>query len=682
MNERQPGDLVEIWEGGELVSAVLLGQEKGRWRVVTEEGREIRIVPSRIAHLAGRAAPHSGAGARAAAEHSREAHRRAREVDVAALWEILVDAGGRHTPVSLAKLALGDESPASTSAVIRRLSEERSFFERKGDDWVARSREAVEQTLRRQRTEAERESRRNAFLSGARARLAGEAGSSGAWPGPADAPFVDRLIDLAVHGDESVGRKEAVGLLDSLGAGGPIPWLAAFDLLVRLGIFTEDENLEIRRFGIRTEFPAEVRAAAARAGAGVDAGARRDLTHLTVFTVDDPETAEFDDGLSWEEGPGGAGILGVHIADPTGLFLPGDPIDEEALMRAATWYFPERRLTMLPPEISEDAASLVEGSVRPSLSFLLHLGPDAQPRKFEIVPSTVRCSARLSYDEADELIEGGGGREEAARILRNLRERADLLRERRLRAGAVILRAPEISVRVDSTGRIRLKRIAERGISRELVSEMMIQINSECAGFCATQGIPAIYRRQPPPATPPAPVVEGPYDPVTVRAVRRGLRRGEVGLSPEPHYALGVPAYMQITSPLRRYQDLAAMRQVKAWLGGEALPYDAESLARIAATTEAAERAPRQAEAAAESYWILKHLAGRIGEEAEAIVIHVEPRRTVVELCETLTVTPIPARPDHAPGERLKLRIVEVHPRLGWIRLREVAAGSGVKSDT
>ncbi len=674
MSDSQPGDLVEIWEGGSLVTAVLLGHEKGRWRVVTEEGRQMRIAASRIAHLAGRATPHPESGARAAAEHSREAHRRAQEVDVPALWEILVDAGGRHTAASLATLALGDESAASTSAVIRRLSLERTFFERKGDEWAARSREAVGQTLRRVQVESDRERRRSSFIAGVKARLSGGQAPGDAWPGEVNRHYLDRLIDLAVHGDESVNRKEAAGLLEDLGESGPIAWLAAFDLLVRLGVFKEDENLEIRRFGIRTEFPEEVREAAGRAAASPAQAPRRDLTHLTILTVDDADTSEIDDGLSWDEGEDGVSIVGVHIADPSTFVRAGDIVDEEALQRAATWYFPERRLTMLPPVISEGAASLVEGQPRPSLSFFLHLDPEAQPRKFEIVPSTIRCSARLTYDEADALLEGQEGRDGIARVLAGLRGCADQLREKRLRAGAVILRTPEVGVRIDADGGIHLKRIGERGISRELVAEMMIQINSECAGFCATSGIPAIYRRQAPPQTTPEPVPDGPYDPVAVRAVRRGLRRGEVGLSPEPHYALGVPAYMQITSPLRRYQDLAAMRQIKAWLAAEPLPYDAEALSRIAATTEAAERAARQAESAAESYWILKHLSGRIGEQLEGIVIHAEPRRTVVELCDTLTVAAIPARPDHAAGLRLRLIVEEVRPRLAWIRLRETGS--------
>ncbi|HXI01770.1 MAG TPA: RNB domain-containing ribonuclease, partial [Candidatus Saccharimonadales bacterium] len=416
MSGYEPGDLVELWEQGDLVSAVILGHDKGRLRAVTESGDIVRVTASRIAHRAGRADPGQASGAKAAASHAREARERAGTVDVAALWEILVDAGGRHAPADLASLALGGSDAYDTSAIIRCLSAEKVYFVRKGDDWVARSRSAVEETLRRIRTETERERRRNAFLDRLRRRLA--APGTGEDLEEADQVYLDKIIDLAVMGDESVTRKEAVALLSDLGAGGPIAWLAAFDLLVRLGIFTEDENLEIRRFGLRTRFPDDVLAEAEESSRAPVPERRRDLTGLTLLTVDDPDTSEVDDALSWEETEDGGGIAGVHISDPTAFVRPGGLVEAEAIARAATYYFPDRRLTMLPPVISEDAASLVENRDRPAVSFMIHLGPGADVRKFEIFPSTVRVSRRLSYEEADELLDlPGGGDTPAGRAL-------------------------------------------------------------------------------------------------------------------------------------------------------------------------------------------------------------------------------------------------------------------------
>ncbi len=690
MSGGHPGDLVEIWHGGEIVSAVVLSLEKGRLRVVTEKGEEIRITESRIALRAGRvAAAEADAGARAAAAHARAARLAAKQVDLPALWEILVDEGGRHTVGSLAGLALGSDAPESRSALIRCLADEKTYFERKGDLWAARGRAAVEQTLRRVRAVAEKERRREEFLRRVRAGLEGpgSAGPAVSSPeglaGAEEVPFLEKLIDLAVHGDDSVHRREAVGLLEALDLPTGRPALAAFDLLTRLGIFAPDENLEIRRYGLRTDFPEEVTAAAAKAASRAPDGPRRDLTHLEAWTVDDEETVEIDDALSWEKGEGGGGVVGIHIADPAAFVQPGDPVDEEALRRASTHYFPDRRLPMLPPAISEEAASLVPREVRPALSFLATVDSTGAVTVFEIVPSLVRSRARMTYEEADGLlaaagVEGdGGARAEDLRrasALAALARIAGALERGRVAAGAILLRHPEVAIRLAADRRVVIKRLEERGPSRLLVAELMILANSLAAGFCAERGIVALFRRQAPPDQEPETIPAGPYDPVAVRTLRRVLRRGEVGLTPDVHYALGVPAYLQVTSPLRRYQDLVMQRQVKAWLGGRPLPYEATEMARIAATTEEGERAARQAETAANGYWILEYLRERTGHEVEGIVITAEPRRTAVEITETLTVASIAPRPDHVPGRRVRCVIEESRPREGLLRLREIGA--------
>jgi hypothetical protein len=54
-----------------------------------------------------------------------------------------------------------------------------------------------------------------------------------------------------------------------------------------------------------------------------DASTRMDLTHLTVYTVDDASTTEVDDGLSITTDEDGAKLLWVHVADPTRWLTPG-----------------------------------------------------------------------------------------------------------------------------------------------------------------------------------------------------------------------------------------------------------------------------------------------------------------------------------------------------------------------
>jgi len=683
------GDLVDLYDEGGLVCAVVMGEEKGRLKVITETGKEMRVTASRVAQRAGAAIVQAGAAAAVALRHAKAAAARMPEIDLAALWDLLVDEPKRHGLTSLTSLALGGEDDVARSAMLRALQQDRLYFTRKGDDFEARSREHVEETLKREAAEKARLDRRSAFIQ--RARAAAHAGAvppvgaqaQGAWAADPHRDQIADLVELAVFGDEAASRKEAVALLEDAGIGEGSPAERAFKLLMALGIFTQDENLFVHRFHLRRSFPAEVqRAAVVAAGRAIDLEARRDLRSLHAFTIDDDLTMELDDAVSVEVSEG-ATLVGIHIADPDCFVASGDPVDQEAMARAATYYFPEMKLPMIPAAVAEGAASLVPGQDRPALSFLATLSQLGEVIRSEIVPSMIRSRARLTYERADELLGGADAGDPAAVALSRLRPICEILESARVAAGAVVIRAAEVDIRVDPSGGISIRRIDDRGLSRRIVSEVMILANRLAADFCGRRGLPAIYRKQAPPMAEPAAVDAAPpegsgdpgaYDPVAVRALRRRMRRGETSLIPAPHAGLGLPAYTQATSPIRRYQDLVVHRQIKAALRGQAVPYDAEALSRIAATTDEAERAAREAERGTDEYWILRHYGGRIGQVIEGIIVSVDARRVEVELTDTLYTAQLPPRPDYKPGQRLRLSIEASRPRAGRLTLREVDA--------
>ena len=152
-----PGSVVTVWEGGELALAVVVGEEKRRLKLIVESGRELRVQPSRVGWVVEERGPVPGS----TVEQRREAGRRVeqlgrevatltRQVDVGVLWEIVVETpegeakpGGFFT-AELAELALDNRSGASMTAVARALREDGIHFARKGEEWVARAREQVE----------------------------------------------------------------------------------------------------------------------------------------------------------------------------------------------------------------------------------------------------------------------------------------------------------------------------------------------------------------------------------------------------------------------------------------------------------------------------------------------------------------------------------------------------------
>src|SRR5262249_12431548 len=179
------------------------------------------------------------------------------------------------------------------------------------------------------------------------------------------------------HESDAPERERAAALeaLSRVGVSSDRPPEGAFRLLRRLGRFaSDDENLAVLRYGLRAEFPEEVaRAAEESARRGFDRAGREDLTASHALTIDAPHTREIDDALTVAPWGDGGFEVGVHIADPCAFVPPGGPVDHEAAMRGTTYYFPDRKLLMIPPSLSEEAASLIEGEERPVLTFLVHL---------------------------------------------------------------------------------------------------------------------------------------------------------------------------------------------------------------------------------------------------------------------------------------------------------------------
>jgi exoribonuclease-2 len=85
------------------------------------------------------------------------------------------------------------------------------------------------------------------------------------------------------------------------------------------------------------------------------------------------------------------------------------------------------------------------------------------------------------------------------------------------------------------------------------------------------------------------------------------MRKRSVGITPAPHAGLGLSFYSQVTSPLRRYSDLVAHEQLRAFINGEHVLGKDEMLERIAAG-DAASLAARKASRLSETHWKLVYL--------------------------------------------------------------------------
>jgi exoribonuclease-2 len=663
-----PGTVVAWWDRNRLVLGAVLEHGLDRLRLVSADEEDHRLPESRVMCVVAAAEPSRGGPAvdrrslaRHAARLASSIERAAAEVDVAVLWEIAVEASRAAELGSLATLALGRDDGRSRTTVACALARDALHFTRRGEEWEPRDRAAVS-GLRLERDRIARgRSEHEAALSALRAVCAGEpfveTGSR------EETRYLRALEELAVQGSDATAQARALALQVLEGGGGSFetPEEGAFRILRRLGRFeSDDANLQIAKYRVRVSFSEAVRRAAQEAVArGFASHGREDLEALDVLTIDGADTREIDDALSIETRSGDAVRLGIHIADPTAFVEAGGELDDDALARTVSYYFPDRRIPMLPEVISHDAASLLPGEARPALSFMIDLGVAGDVIEYRIVRSVIRSRQRLDYRDADRMISDGAGR--WATALRDLVERTRALEAVRVSRGAVRLLAPEVEARV-TDGRVELDRIDPDSPSRRMVAEAMILAGAVAARHCRDNDLPAIYRRQPAPSGPPILAPDGIRSPVEVRATRRRLHRAEVSLEPGPHCALGLPAYCQVTSPLRRYQDLILHRQIADALDGRPPRYDRSALQRIAASTERAEIEARKAEAAVGRYWLLRHVGEQLGRQVHAVVVEIDPR-TIVVLDETGLEQAVPGLRQVSLGERVSLRVAAVNPR-------------------
>jgi exoribonuclease-2 len=675
MTTPPPGTVVAWWEHDAIAFGVVVTEEKQRVVLVTADGREERVAPARVvASLAAGPAPgrtpegrrEAAAAASAMAEVVAD---RSAAVDVATLWDLTKGEATTIGEVTLASLALASEDAPACLATSLALAKDGVRFVRKPSGWQPRGEEAVAEIVAERENVARRaEEKTDAF---AQLAAAWREGSFRARGTAVERRVLAALEALAVLDLEAPEKDRALALeaLQAAGAKGDRPAEAAFRLLRRTGRFSsDDENLAIVRFGLRTAFAEETNLAAeAAARAGFDRTGRRDLTGRRTITIDDASTREVDDALSIEERGSGVVEVGIHIADPCAFIAPGDPVDVEARTRGTTYYFPEGKLLMIPPVLSESAASLVAGQDRPALSFLVAVDTDGRAAGVEIVRSIVRIASRLDYDEVDATLRAGAGAH--ADVLLRLAAVAARREAVRLAAGAIALRAPETEIRVAADGSLELTRRDPDTPAQRLVSEAMVLAGEVAAAWLDARRVPAIYRRQSPPGGRLPDADPAQPDAVHIHAMRRQLKRGEAGLHPAPHHALGLAAYAQVTSPLRRYQDLSTHRQIVAVLAGQPPAYDAAAMQAILASTERSESEGKRAERAMDRYFMLRWLERFQGNTVTGVVVDVMPRPIVV-LDDTLLEQVVPSLVAASTGDRVRLRIDRVNPRADLLVLR------------
>ncbi len=530
-------------------------------------------------------------------------------------WEVLQG----EEPLSLAELAAlayGDYTPATAWAVWQAL-QDGLYFTGSPQAIQARTPDDVE-ALRRQREQRQRQREAwHAFLARAK---------QGRVDPEADAEFIREVEQVAL------GQRERSRVLEALGVR-QTP-VEAHRLLLQWGVWSPRVNPYPARYGIVTHAPRH-------SLPSLPDEPRLDLTHLPAWAIDDEGSQDPDDALSWD-----GERLWVHVADVAALVPPDSPADVEARERGSSVYLPEGVVPMLP-DAARERLGLGLHPVSPALSFGLRLDEHAQIRDVLIRPTWVRVR-RLTYEEAEALLD----REpDLARMWELARRYA----ARRLRQGARLVSLPEVKVRVQlPDGPIQIKPLLPLR-SRDLVREAMLMAGEAVAQYARQHNLPLPYTTQPPPRE----VDDVPAGLAGMYALRRTFHRSEYKSVPAPHGGLGLEAYVQATSPLRRYLDLVVHQQLRAHLAGQAT-LDARAVLERVGMAEAVREHVRLAERRSRRHWILVYLLENPDWQGEGIVVDQQPPWVTVIIPDLGLIERVHARGDVPLNSHVLVRVRNV----------------------
>ncbi|CAL2268072.1 unnamed protein product [Prunus armeniaca] len=481
-------------------------------------------------------------------------------------------------------------------------------------------------------------------------------------------------IDACTNDDQ---RKTAGMILRAMGMMKTAS--SALNLLINIGFFPVHVNLDLLKFNTRTDHSDEVISAAESLlsdSYDPDEIERKDLTHLKVYAIDVDEADELDDALSATRLQDGRIKIWIHVADATRFVQPGSIVDREAMRRGTSVFLPTATYPMFPEKLAMEGMSLQQGENCNAVTVSVVLHSDGSIAEYSVDNSVIRPTYMLTYESASELLHLNLEEETELKILS---EAATLRSIWRRQQGAIDTATLEARIKVvnpeDPEPIINLYVENQADPAMRLVTEMMILCGEVVATYGSSNNIPLPYRGQPQSNIDTSAFAHLPEGPVRSSALVKLMRAAEIDFrKPIRHGILGLPGYVQFTSPIRRYMDLLAHYQVKAFLIGKSPPFSAGQLEGMASIVNMNARVAKKLFSSSLRYWILEFLRRQPKEKRyRALILRfIKDRIAAILLVEVGLQSSVWVSVGADVGDEVLVRVEEAHPRDDVLFLKEI----------
>ncbi|MCH1625750.1 ribonuclease R [Fredinandcohnia quinoae] len=436
----------------------------------------------------------------------------------------------------------------------------------------------------------------------------------------------------------------------------------------------------IHKHSLPQEFPKEVLDQANSTPETIDPNDlqdRKDLRNEVIVTIDGADAKDLDDAVTVTKLENGNYKLGVHIADVTHYVTESSPIDKEAADRGTSIYLVDRVIPMIPHRLSNGICSLNPKVDRLTLSCEMEIDRAGVVVKHEIFQSVIKTTERMTYSDVNSILvekddELRNRYEPLVPMFEEMERLAEILREKRMKRGAIDFDFKEAKVLVDEEGKPVDVVLRERSVAEKLIEEFMLVANETVAEHFHWMNVPFIYRIHEDPneeklrrflefITNFGYLVRGtgnsihprslqeiieavqgkPEEMVVSTVMLRSMKQAKYDPESVGHFGLSTDFYTHFTSPIRRYPDLIVHRLIRTYLiqgkvDNSTLSKWKEMLPNIAEHSSNMERRAVEAERETDSMKKAEYMVDKIGEEYDGIISSVTNFGMFVELPNTI----------------------------------------------
>lgn len=423
---------------------------------------------------------------------------------------------------------------------------------------------------------------------------------------------------------------------------------------------------------LRLDFPNEVNEEVNRIPMQVrptDLENRKDYRNQIVVTIDGEDAKDFDDAISIQRLNNGY-KLDVHIADVSYYIHEKSALDIEARERGTSVYVVDRVVPMLPHALSNGICSLMEAVDRLTLTCSMELDYGGNVINYDIHPSVIRSSKRMTYTKVNEVLDGKVSDEYKpyAEMILLMDECAQRIRYKREEKGAINFSSVESKFILNKQREVIDIKARIQDDAEMLIEDFMVSANEVVAKHLKWLDVPALYR-----------VHDAPdkkrfanflkiakyfnvkirYEHVSPKVLQsilkqfekhdeyqlmndmmlRSMAKAHYDHQCLGHFGLALEEYCHFTSPIRRYPDLIVHRMLRRHVfmhHPEHLSLDASTVEACGIETSRLEQRAVEAERAVEGMKKAEFMERHLGDVFVGVISSVTKFGFFVQLENTV----------------------------------------------